>query len=263
MCFCALPPIPIDIILFFGKCLSLITVLPNTQATQNHMPPSEFIVLICGDDCSASRSDGSEPGLSILCDAPHPKCKAIVGDWSVPAASVAVASLVPAKFAPKCGLVGATPPSSLVLDIIGIAAGGRGCRCEDNMVCCGDLLKEDSVVHLCMERILVPNFLAGKGRKKREVTAITVNWVTDGLDCCRVRFLPWAYALEGAIYHGFLCRVSEVFSKSDPSCVIHEKWYKNKVFARAKVISALNECVPPIGSVETSAVAGMKCDYLP
>ena len=68
------------------------------------------------------------------------------------------------------------------------------------MVCCGDLLKEDSVVCLRMERILVPNFLAGKGRKKREVTAITVNWVTDGIDRCRVVFLPRAHALEGAIY---------------------------------------------------------------
>jgi len=77
-----------------------------------------------------------------------------------------------------------------VLDIIGIAAGERGHHCEDNMVCCGDLLKEDSVVRLRMERILVPHFLAGKGRKKREVTAITVNWVTDGVDRCRVGFLP-------------------------------------------------------------------------
>jgi len=73
------------------------------------------------------------------------------------------------------------------------------------MVCCGDLLEEDSVVRLRMERILVPNFLAGKGRKKREVTAITVNWVTDGVDCCCVGFLPRAYALERAIYDGVLC----------------------------------------------------------
>jgi len=179
------------------------------------------------------------------------------------AASAAVASSVPAKFAPKCGPVGATPPSGLVLDIFGIAAGERRCCCEDNMVCCGDLLEEDSVVGLRMERILVPNFLARKGRKKREVTAITVNWVTDSVDCCHVGFLPWAYALEGAIYDGILCRVTEVFLKSDPSCVIREKWYKNKVFAHAKVIFTLNECIPPIGSVETPAVAGMKGDYLP
>ena len=114
-----------------------------------------------------------------------------------------------------------------------------------------------------MDKILVPNFSAGKGRKKREVMAITVNWVTDSVDCCRVGFLLRAYALEGAIYDGVLCRVTGVFSKNDPSHVIREKWYKNKVLPRATVISALNERLPPIGSVETSAVAGMKGDYLP
>ena len=228
-----------------ASVLSLITVLPNTQTTQNHIPPSELIVSICVD--SSARSDGSELGPSILCNTPHPKRKAIVVDWSVPAASAAVGSLVLAKFAPKCGPVGTTPPSCLALNIIGIAAGERGRRCEDNMVCCGDLLEEDSVVRLHMERILVPNFLAGKGRKKREVMAITINWVTDGVDCCRVGFLPQAYALEGAIYDGVLCRVIEVFSKSGPSHVIREKWYKNKVFVRATVISALNKHVLPIG----------------
>ena len=193
MCFCALPPI--DIILFFGKFF-----IANNHFAQhtNHTKPHATLRINCLDcgDCSI-RSDGSEPGPSILCNSPHPKRKAIVVDWSVPDA---LASSVPAKFAPKCGPVGATFPSSLVLDIIGIAVGERGCRCEDRMVCCSDFLKEDSVVRLRMERILVPNFLAGKGRKKREVTAITVNWVTDGIDRCRVVFLPRAHALEGAIY---------------------------------------------------------------
>ena len=88
--------------------------------------------------------------------------------------------------------------------------------------------------------------------------------MTDGVDCCRVGFLPQAYALEAPIYEGVLCRVTtKVFSKSDPSRAIREKWQLNKGFAHATVISALNERVPPIGSVETSAVAGMKGDYLP
>ena len=152
--------------------------------------------------------------------------------------------MAPAKFAPKCRPVGATHPSGLVLDIIGIAAGDRGRRCEDHMVCCGELLEEDFVVHLRMERILVPDFLARKG-KKREELAITVNWVTDGVDRCRVGFLPWAYALEGAIYNGVLCQVTEIFSKSDPSRVICEKWYKNKGFVQATVISALTNAFCP------------------
>ena len=99
--------------------------------------------------------------------------------------------------------------------------------------------------------------------KKLEETAVTVNWVTDVVDRCHVGFLPRAYALEEAIYNGVLCQVMEVFSKKDPSCAIREKWHKNKGFARAMVISVLNERVLPIGSVEAAAVAGMKGDYLP
>ena len=202
------------------------------------MPPSELIVLICGD-CSA-RTDGSEPGPSVLCDASHPKRKAIVVDWSVPAASAAVASSVPAKFAPNCGPVGATPPSGLVLDIIGIAAGERGCRCEDNMVCCGDLLKEDSVVHIRMERILVPNFLVGKRKKKQEMTAITVNWVTDGQDCCRVGFLPRAYVAQGGIFDGVLCQVVRIGNESDNDKNERAKVRHSCGYASMQVISPLN-----------------------
>ena len=101
-------------------------------------------------------------------------------------------SLALAKFAPKCRPVGATHPSGLVLDILGIATGNPGHRCEEHMVCCGELLEEDFVVCLHMERILVLNFLAGKGKKQEEM-AFAVNWVTDGVDCCREGFLLWAY----------------------------------------------------------------------
>ena len=169
--------------------------------------------------------------------------------------------MAPAKFGPKCGPVSTTHPSGHVLDILGIAAGNWGRSCEDLMVCCGELLEENFAVHLCMERILVPNFLAGKAKKHEEM-AITVNWVTDGVDRCCVGFLPQAYALERAIYDGVLCQVTEVFTKSDPPHTICEKWYKNKGFARATVISVLNERIPPTGSVDTAAVAGMKGDYL-
>ena len=112
------------------------------------MPPSKIIAWICGD-CSA-RNDGSEPGPCVLCEAPRPKLKAVVAGSSAPAASEVVASLAPAKFAPECRPVGPRHPSVLVLDIIGIATGDRGRRCEDHMVCCGELLEEDFVVRLCM-----------------------------------------------------------------------------------------------------------------
>ena len=158
-------------------------------------------------------NDDSHPGPCVLCDAPQPKRRAVAIDLLVPDASAAVVSSVSAMFAPKCRPVGAKHPSGLVLDIVGIAAGDRGRRCEDHMVCCGQLLEEDFIVRLHKERILVPNFLAGYGKKRyRYETAITVNWVTDGVDHCHVEFLSWVYALEGAIYEGVLCQVTKVIS---------------------------------------------------
>ena len=93
------------------------------------------------------------------------------------------------------------PPSDLVLNIVGIAAGNQGRRCKEHMVCCGKVVEEDIVVCLRKERILVPNFLACKGNT-REETAITVNWVMDHVDPCRMGFLLRVYALDSAIYGG-------------------------------------------------------------
>jgi hypothetical protein len=152
-------------------------------------------------------NDDSQPGPCVLCNAPQPKQRAVAIDLSVPAVLTAVASSVSAKIAPKCRPVGAKHPSGLVLDIVGIAAGDRGRRCEDHMVCCGQLLEKDFIVCLRKEKILVRNVLAVKWKKRyRYLTAITVNWVTDGVDRCRVGFLPRAYALKGPIYEGVLCR---------------------------------------------------------
>jgi hypothetical protein len=136
--------------------------------------------------------------------------------------------LVPTKFALKCRPVGPMHCSGLVLDIVGIAAGDQSHKCEEHRVCWNELLEKDIVVCLHMERILVPNFLAGKG-KVREEMAFTVNWVMDGVDHCHVVFLLWAYALNGAICDGVLCQVMEVFDKSDPSRAIHKKWHKKGV----------------------------------
>ena len=62
-----------------------------------------------------------------------------------------------------------------VIDIAGIAAGNRGCRCKEHKVGCGEVVDVDIVVCLRRKEIL------GKGNM-REETAITVNWVTNGFE---------------------------------------------------------------------------------
>ena len=125
------------------------------------MPTSKIIAWICGD--CFFRNEGSEPGPCIMCNAPCPKRKTVVANLSTPVALAAVATLAPAKFVPKCQLAGSTHPSGLILDIVGIVTGDRGRRCKEHRVCCGDLVEDDIVVCLHMERILVGRY----GRRRR------------------------------------------------------------------------------------------------
>jgi hypothetical protein len=112
----------------------------------------------------------------------------------------------------------------LVIDIAGIAAGDLGCQCREHKVCCGMVVDVDIVVHLHHMKILVPHVFLGKNHI-REETAITLNWVTNGFECCRVGFLPLPYVPDAALYDGALCQVIEVFDKDDPS---HKNWAKWK-----------------------------------
>jgi hypothetical protein len=98
--------------------------------------------------------------------------------------------------------------------------------------------EEDVVVRLRREQILVPNRL---GRGYHEETAYTVNWVMDGQDRCRVGFLPSAYVTQGGLFDGVLCQVVSIGNAFDDD---HNERAKVKPacgYARAQVISPLNE----------------------
>ncbi len=144
----------------------------------------------------------------------HKEAKRPPEDAAPPAAALKLAKQ--AKGAPVVGLMGTSHPTAksdptvpavrpmgMVLEIVGTARGDRG-RNWDEHTCCGEVLQEDVVVHLWWEQILVPNKL-GKGEK--EETAYTINWVTDGHDCCRIGFLPCAYIAQGGC-------LTEIFVRS-------------------------------------------------
>ena len=71
----------------------------------------------------------------------------------------------------------------------------------------------DIVVRLCHEEILVPNDFLGEGNTRKQ-TAITVIWVTNGFESCRMGFLPLLYVPDASVYDGPLCQVIEVFDIS-------------------------------------------------
>ena len=229
-----------------------------------------------------------------MCQAPQPKCRAVA---SVPAPCAAppnddddsndafsksmsneVTSLPSPCTAPpndddddddddhddafsKCVSDGDSPRAAgLVIDIAGIAAGDRGCRCKEHKVCCGKVVDVDIVVRLRRKEILVPDDFLGKG-SMREETAITVNWVTKGFERCPVGFLPLSYVPNAAVYDGALCQVIEVFNKDESSCADCAKWKQHNGFARAMVISKLNgKIVHKVKGMEVK-VARVKGNY--
>ena len=57
---------------------------------------------------------------------------------------------------------------------------GQGRSCKEH-INCGEVIAEDVVVHLRKVQIMV------EGREERAIDCV---WVTDGIDCCRINFLP-------------------------------------------------------------------------
>ncbi len=126
-----------------------------------------------------------------MCQAPHQKRRAVA---SVPAAAAALSDDNNAKdnnnddddndngddvdLPSYNNNMDLPHEECLVIDIVGIASGDRGCKCREHNVCCGEVLDVDIVVRLRRKEILVPD---GKANTRKE-TAITVNWATNGFE---------------------------------------------------------------------------------
>ena len=116
-----------------------------------------------------------------------------------------------------------THSSGVVVDVVGTNKGDRGCSCEEHPDGCGAaVLADDVVVRIRKEQILVEDYLLGKGRMKeegrgrmkeegrgrmKEETALTVNFVSDGINRCRIGFLRKAYVPHAKLWDGALCEV--------------------------------------------------------
>jgi hypothetical protein len=95
-------------------------------------------------------------------------------------ADVAPTTEVIATPAPVAKAPGLFHPTGVVVEIIGTEVGDQGHSCEEHSKC-GEVMAKDVVVHLWKMQIQVEG---------REETAIAACWVTDGVDCCHVGFLP-------------------------------------------------------------------------
>ena len=134
-----------------------------------------------------------------------------------------------------------THPSGVVVDVLGTNRSDRGCSCEEHPDGCGTaVLMGDVIVRVRKEQILVESGFLGQQGRMREETALTVNWVSDGIDRCRVGFLPKAYVPHAKMWDGALCQVVYVGSADNPSSIVRQKFHHCCGYARLGVISVLD-----------------------
>jgi hypothetical protein len=86
--------------------------------------------------------------------------------------------------------------------------GDQGRSCEDHASNCDKVMAEDVVVRLWKVQIQVEG---------QEETAIAAYWVTDGIDCCRVGFLPCHMARHAACHDGALAQVTHFLMRIQPA----------------------------------------------
>ena len=96
-------------------------------------------------------------------------------------------------------------PSGILIDIVGINASDKGRSCEEHANC-GSVLKIDTLVRFRSVQIWCNG---------QEETALAVYWVTDGIDRCRVGFLPCHLLKHQAAYNGKLAQVVEFVAESN------------------------------------------------
>jgi hypothetical protein len=139
--------------------------------------------------------------------------------------SVSAAALLPMSFNKP------THPCGILVKIVGTTVSCQGRSCEEHEIC-DEVLKEDVVVRLRKMQLMVEG---------KEEMVIVVIWVTDGVDRCRVGFLPRHMVKHAARYDGALAQVIRVLSDDAATCDSAERcmFHKNKGFCLTAIISTL------------------------
>ena len=98
-------------------------------------------------------------------------------------------------------------------------------------VCGSGVIEEDVVVRL--RKMQIRNNIG------KEETAIAAFHVTDGIDQCRVGFLPRHFVPHAFSFDGVLAQVTEVYSPTSESLSKRKKFHHNKGCCLATLIAEL------------------------
>ena len=125
-------------------------------------------------------------------------------------------------------------PCGDTVEIVGVNSPTNGRSCEEHPIC-GEVVIEHVVLHLRMVQVLM---------NKQEQSAIAAFWVSDGIDCCRIGYLPKAYVKNWKQYDGALVQVVGVHSGDSDSPMKHKKFHRSHGLAVAVIISSTEPCCP-------------------
>lgn len=126
-------------------------------------------------------------------------------------------------------------PSGKTIEVFGTRSGDRGRSCEEHSIC-GEVLDIDSVVRIRKVQIEIEG---------NEESALAVYWITDGIDRCRVGFLPRHQLKKWKQWDGKIGQVIEVYQEDSESPTKKRLCHKNKGVCVVAIIGQ-SEHVPII-----------------
>ena len=109
-------------------------------------------------------------------------------------------------------------PQGTTVEVVGISSGSSGRNCDEHPKC-GVVVELDVVLRV--RRVGVDT------DDGRHVNALAAYWVSDGIDRCRVGFLPKHLMKYSAEYDGKLLQVTELY-KGHPSQTLRKKNERNR-----------------------------------
>ena len=123
-------------------------------------------------------------------------------------------------------------PTGIVVDIVGTGASNNGRSCANHNVC-GSILEVDMVVRFRSVSI--------QKKSGKEEPALAVYHVSDGIDLCRVGFLPRHYLKNYKAYDGVLAQITDVFTIDSSDSYKRNRFHRNCGMCRAAIIQLLPE----------------------
>ena len=134
-------------------------------------------------------------------------------------------------------------PRGDTVEIGGVNSPTNGRSCEEYRIC-GEVVIKDVVLRLRKVQVQI---------NQQEQSGIAAFWVSDGIDRCRVGYLPKAYVKNWKQYDGALVQVIEVYSAESDSPMKHQKFHRNHGLAVAVVISSTEPCSPAATKQKTNS----------